>query len=260
MGTSILGIAGSLRRGSYNRRLLEAAAECAPAGLVVTIWEELASIPPFDADLEQAGGPESVRRFREQVGSAQGLLIATPEYNWSIPGVLKNAIDWLSRPAPEEVLIDKPVAVIGASSGKWGTRLAQAALRQVLTATEAAVLPRPALFVRDAERVFDSAGRLVHRPTREQLTAVLAAFFHWIDAGARPLTTFNNDPRPQEKRRTCRSIPPSIVVKVEPGSASGRKRPDTRVSPQGDRDAIHGVGQGDQGLRGRRSSGQEGPC
>jgi chromate reductase, NAD(P)H dehydrogenase (quinone) len=194
MGTSILGIAGSLRRGSYNRRLLQAAAECAPAGLVVTIWEELASIPPFDADLEQAtaGWPESVRRFREQVGSAQGLLIATPEYNWSIPGVLKNAIDWLSRPAPVEVLIDKPVAVIGASSGKWGTRLAQAALRQVLTATEAAVLPRPALFVRDAERVFDSTGRLVDRPTREQLTAVLAAFFHWIDlgAGAKPLTTF----------------------------------------------------------------------
>jgi len=182
----VLGIPGSLRRGSYNRRLLEAAAECAPARLVVSIWEELASIPPFDADLEEAsaGGPDSVRRFREQVGSAQGLLIATPEYNWSIPGVLKNAIDWLSRPAPEEVLTDKPVAVIGASSGKWGTRLAQAALRQVLTATEAAVLPRPALFVREAERLFDPAGRLVDQPTREQLTAVLTAFSHWIDHGA----------------------------------------------------------------------------
>jgi chromate reductase len=183
----VLGVAGSLRRGSYNRRLLEAAAECAPARLVVSVWEDLASIPPFDADLEQAtgGGPDSVRRFREQVGSVQGLLIATPEYNWSVPGVLKNAIDWLSRPAPEEVLIDKPVAVIGASSGKWGTRLAQSALRQVLAATEAAVLPHPALFVREAETLFDPAGRLLDRPTREQLTAVLAAFLHWIDQVSR---------------------------------------------------------------------------
>jgi chromate reductase len=182
----VLGISGSLRRASYNRRLLEAAAECAPRGLAVSIWDDLGSIPSFDADLEvaTAGGPDSVRRFREQVRSAQGLLIATPEYNWSFPGVLKNAIDWLSRPAPEEVLVDKPVAVIGASSGKWGTRLAQAALRQVLTATEAAVLPRPALFVREAERLFDPAGRLADQPTLEQLTAVLAALSLWIDHGA----------------------------------------------------------------------------
>jgi chromate reductase len=140
-------------------------------------------------DLEQAtaGGPEMVRRFENIVRSAHGLLIATPEYNWSMPGVLKNAIDWLSRPAPDEVLVDKPVAVIGASSGKWGTRLAQAALRQVLTATEAAVLPRPALFVREAEQLFDPAGRLVDQPTREQLTALLAAFFQLINHSARTM-------------------------------------------------------------------------
>jgi len=179
----VLGIAGSLRQGSYNRRLLGAAAECAPARLRVSVYEELASIPRFDEDLEQAtsGGPESVRRLRDQVAAAHGLLIATPEYNWSIPGVLKNAIDWLSRPALGEVLIGKPVAVMGASSGQWGTRLAQAALRQVLTATEAAVLPQPAMFVRNAERLFDPVGRLVDQPTREQLEAQLSAFSLWIE-------------------------------------------------------------------------------
>lgn len=179
----VLGIAGSRRQGSYNRRLLGAAAECAPARLRVSVYAELASIPPFDEDLEQAtsGGPESVRRLRDQVAAAHGLLISTPEYNWSIPGVLKNAIDWLSRPALGEVLIGKPVAVMGASSGQWGTRLAQAALRQVLTATEAAVLPQPAMFVRNAERLFDPVGRLVDQPTREQLEAQLSAFSLWIE-------------------------------------------------------------------------------
>lgn len=198
----VLGIAGSLRHGSYNRRLLEAATACAPARLCVSVYQELAAIPPFDEDLERAtaGGPDSVRRLREQVASAHGVLFSTPEYNWSIPGVLKNAIDWLSRPAPEEVLSGKPVAVIGASSGQWGTRLAQAALRQVLAATEAEVLPRPAMFVRHAERLFDPAGRLVDRPTREQLEAVLGAFSRWIDRGAlrmAPVSRARRSPRPR---------------------------------------------------------------
>jgi len=181
--THVLGIAGSLRQGSYNRRLLHAAARCAPAGLELTVYDDLASIPPFDEDLETAseGGPASVRRLREHARSAQGLLIATPEYNWSIPGVLKNALDWLSRPAPDEVLAGKPVAVIGATGGSWGTRLAQAALRQVLTATEAAVLPAPALFIRDAGRLFPPGGELTDAPTIERLRAVLDAFAKWIE-------------------------------------------------------------------------------
>jgi chromate reductase len=180
---SVLGIAGSLRRGSYNRLLLEAAVECAPAGMRISIEDELASIPLFDEDLdnETGGGPGVVQRLRRRVHSADGLLIATPEYNNSIPGVLKNAIDWLSRPGPGEVLVGKPVAVIGASSGRWGTRLAQSALRQVLYATEALVLPKPALFVREAAGLFDGAAQLVDPPTREQLKAVLAAFVRWID-------------------------------------------------------------------------------
>jgi chromate reductase, NAD(P)H dehydrogenase (quinone) len=180
----VLAIAGSLRRGSYNRMLLEAAVDCAPPGTVIRIYEEMASIPLLDQDLELATGgrgPDSVRRFRRQVARADGLLIATPEYNHSIPGVLKNAIDWLSRPGPEEVLIGKPVAVVGASSGRWGTRLAQAALRQVLFATESLVMPKPALFVREAEGLFDEAGQLLDHPTRHGLETLLTAFATWID-------------------------------------------------------------------------------
>jgi chromate reductase len=179
---TILAIAGSLRRGSFNRLLLDAAARCAPAQLRVVPYDELLMIPLFNEDLEQedAEGPESVRRFRMAVAEADGLLIATPEYNWSVPGVLKNAIDWLSR-GPDEILAGKPVAIVGASSGSWGTRLAQAALRQVLTSTDSIVLPAPALFVRNAASVFDDAGRLTDPAVRKQLTALLGAFVEWIE-------------------------------------------------------------------------------
>jgi chromate reductase len=180
----VLGIAGSLRRGSFNRRLLEAAAECAPPRMRLSVYDALGTIPLFDEDLESAtgGGPEPVRRLRDEVAAADALLIATPEYNWSVPGVLKNAIDWLSRPSPDEVLAGKPVAVIGASGGRWGTRLAQSALRQILAATESAVLPAPALFVREAERLFHPSGVLKDGPTREALATLLARFADWINS------------------------------------------------------------------------------
>jgi chromate reductase len=182
----VLGIAGSLRRSSLNRRLLEAAAECAPPRIRLSVYDALGTIPLFDEDLESAtgGGPETVRHLRDEVAAADALLIATPEYNWSVPGVLKNAIDWLSRPSPDEVLAGKPVAVIGASGGRWGTRLAQGALRQILAATESAVLPAPALFVREAEGLFHASGILADGPTREALATVLARFADWIDSMA----------------------------------------------------------------------------
>jgi chromate reductase len=179
--STVLALAGSLRRDSYNRRLLEAAIELAPAELEVRIYGDLSSIPLFNEDLERAdGGLEAVQRLRSDVATADALLIATPEYNQSIPGVLKNAIDWLSRPAPIEVLEGKAVSVVGASVGPWGTRLAQSALRQVLHATGAYVVPGPALFLRDAARMFDATGRLVDGPTRERLEAVLAALAEWV--------------------------------------------------------------------------------
>ncbi|HEX7111755.1 MAG TPA: NAD(P)H-dependent oxidoreductase [Mizugakiibacter sp.] len=180
----VLALPGSLRRASYNRALLAAAAALAPAGMTIELADAPA-LPLFDEDLEQAtqGGPDAVRQLRARVAAADGLLIATPEYNQSLPGVLKNAIDWLSRPWPDEVLAGKPVAVIGASSGRWGTRLAQAALRQVLYATEARVLPAPNLYVREAEHLFDAGGRLQDAATFESLAAVLSAFARWIALG-----------------------------------------------------------------------------
>jgi len=179
----VLAIAGSVRTGSYNRLLLKAAAACAPTGMVVEIYGELGAIPIFDEDLERStsGGPDAVRRLRLLVRAADGLLISTPEYNHSMPGVLKNAIDWLSRPGPDEVLIGKPVAVMGASGGRWGTRLAQSTLRQVLAATEAVAMPAPMLFIGEAGGRFDEEGALVHASTRDQLTRLLAAFAEWID-------------------------------------------------------------------------------
>lgn len=177
----MLAIPGSLRAGSYNRALLAAAVGEAPENLTVELYQDLSTIPLFDEDVEHAtpGGPEAVRLLRSRIASADGVLIATPEYNQSLPGVLKNAIDWLSRPAPEEVLAGKPVAVIGATSGPWGTRLAQSQLRHALYATESLVMPSPTLFVRDAEKVV-ADGRLIHERTREQLRRVLTAFARWI--------------------------------------------------------------------------------
>ena len=179
---SVLAIAGSLRQRSYNRLLLGAAVRGAPVGLTIRVYEELAAIPLFNEDLEHPP-LESVRELRRLIRESDGVLFATPEYNQSMPGVLKNAIDWLSRP-PDEVLSGKPVAVIGASAGRWGTRLAQSALRQVLYATESRLLPAPSLFLSNADRLFDADGTLVDRNTQEQLRAVLTAFAAWIGLAA----------------------------------------------------------------------------
>jgi chromate reductase len=135
----ILGISGSLRRGSHNRRLLRAAAEALPPAIDFEEWEGLAGVPAFDED-EESSPPEAVRAFLDAIDGADALLIATPEYNASIPGALKNALDWASRPFPDNVLRDKPSAVIGASTGLFGAVWAQAELRKVLKASGAHVL------------------------------------------------------------------------------------------------------------------------
>ncbi len=135
----ILGIAGSLRRGSHNRRLLRAAAHTLPSGVELVEWDGLADIPAFDEDLETSP-PAVVQAFLDEIESADGVLIATPEYNASVPGALKNALDWASRPFPDNVLKAKPMAVVGASTGLFGAVWAQAEVRKALKASGAHVL------------------------------------------------------------------------------------------------------------------------
>ncbi|QRP62785.1 NAD(P)H-dependent oxidoreductase [Rhodanobacter sp. FDAARGOS 1247] len=187
----VLCLAGSLRRQSWNRRLLHAAALQAPASLQLDVHDALAAVPLFDEDLEShdPAGPAGVQALRAAVAAADGLVIATPEYNQAIPGVLKNALDWLSRESPiGEVLAGKPVAVLGASSGPWGTRLAQASLRQVLHTCGALVMPAPSLFVARAAERFDAQGWLTDTATLQSLQSFLLAFDAWMERVAPPAT------------------------------------------------------------------------
>src|SRR5690348_15583074 len=154
----ILGISGSLRRGSHNRRLLRAAGDALPPGAVLVEWEGLAGLPAFDEDLE-ASPPEPVQELFDAIEDADALLIATPEYNASLPGGLKNALDWASRPFPDNVLRDKPSAVIGASTGLFGAVWAQAEVRKVLKASGAHVLESE-LPVGMADSAFEPDGTL----------------------------------------------------------------------------------------------------
>lgn len=156
---NILGLPGSLRSGSYNRRLLELAQSVAPPEIRISIYGDMASIPLFNEDLEgkSHAPPEPVARLRSAVEYSDAVLIATPEYNQSMPGVLKNAVDWLSRPAPSSAFAGKPVALCGITTGEWGTRLSQAALRQTLFATGAQLVPLH-LYLRKAETLFRSGG------------------------------------------------------------------------------------------------------
>jgi chromate reductase, NAD(P)H dehydrogenase (quinone) len=179
----ILCLAGSLRRASWNRCLVQAAASLAPVGTSADIYDALATVPLFDEDLERAepDGPAGVRALRAAIAAADGLLIATPEYNHALPGVLKNALDWLSRESPQgEVLAERPVAVLGASSGPWGTRLAQASLRQVLHTCGALVMPSPTLFMAHAAQHFDAQGVLADAAARASLQRLMGAFAGWI--------------------------------------------------------------------------------
>jgi chromate reductase, NAD(P)H dehydrogenase (quinone) len=155
----ILGISGSLRRGSHNRRLLRAAGDALPPGVDLVEWEGLAGLPAFDEDLESTP-PPPVRDFLDLIEETDGILIATPEYNASLPGSLKNALDWASRPFPDNVLRDKPAAVIGASTGLFGAVWAQAEVRKVLKASGAHVLESE-LPVGMADAAFDDDGGLV---------------------------------------------------------------------------------------------------
>jgi chromate reductase, NAD(P)H dehydrogenase (quinone) len=168
----ILGISGSLRRSSWNRSLLENARELLPADAELEVWNGLKEIPPYDEDDDIDPAPAPVAGLREAIAGADALLIATPEYNSSIPGVLKNAIDWASRPLATNVLRNKPVAVVGASPGAFGAVWSQGELRKVLAATGARVVEGEVAVGHAAER-FDSERRLVDEDLREQLGEVV---------------------------------------------------------------------------------------
>jgi chromate reductase, NAD(P)H dehydrogenase (quinone) len=169
--TRVLAIAGSLRGGSTNRLLLRAAAEAAPIGAVVEVWDGIAALPAFDEDAE-APVLLPVADLLRAIGAADALLIATPEYNGSVPGALKNAIDWASRPAGASALKGKPVAVVGASPSPFGAMWAQAELRKVLGIAGAAVL-ESGVSLGKAAQSFDDAGRLVDDGVRSELRSLM---------------------------------------------------------------------------------------
>jgi chromate reductase len=169
----VLGIPGSLRSGSYNRALLRAARDLAPAGMEIVDFD-LRELPFYDGDVEAAGDPEPVTAFKEAIRSADAVLIATPEYNRGIPGALKNAIDWASRPPLGSPLTGKPVAIMGASTGLGGTARAQEQLRTALEFSRADVLAQPEVLVPEAYLSFDDDGRLTDARVRSGIAELLA--------------------------------------------------------------------------------------
>jgi chromate reductase, NAD(P)H dehydrogenase (quinone) len=182
----LLGISGSLRSGSLNSALLRTAAERLPAGVELVWFERLAEVPPFDEDLE-AGSPASVEALREAILSADGVLIATPEYNHSLPGQLKNALDWVSRPAGQSALDGRPAAVIGASKSMFGGVWAQAELRKVLSAMGGRVVEEE-LPVGHAQELLSEDGRLALRPEQAaRLEAILAELVAAVEALREPV-------------------------------------------------------------------------
>jgi chromate reductase, NAD(P)H dehydrogenase (quinone) len=170
----VLAVSGSLRAGSYNTLLLRAAAEAAPAGVEIELWDGIGDLPLYDQDLDVGEVPEAVRRLRADWAAADAILFATPEYNQSVPGQLKNALDWASRPFATNTLRNKPVAVVGASKGAFGAVWAQAELRKVLAATGARVVDAD-VAVGHAHERFGPDGRLADESLREQLTEVVEA-------------------------------------------------------------------------------------
>ncbi|MFN2564974.1 MAG: NADPH-dependent FMN reductase [Gemmatimonadaceae bacterium] len=175
----VAAFAGSLRRGSFNRALIGSARELAPEGMTI-VPIEIGALPFYNADIEAEGDPPSVVTFKAALREADGVLIATPEYNDGIPAVLTNAIDWGSRLPGRSPLAGKPIAVVGASPSQVGTARAQLHLRQLLGHVQARTLPPPELLVAAAHQRFDAALRLTHEETRRRLAMMLERFALWI--------------------------------------------------------------------------------
>ena len=210
--TTIIGLCGSLRRGSFNRMLLDAAVQAAPPGTSIEP-ESIRDIPLYDGDVEEEQGvPLPVQRLKDRIATADGLLLVTPEYNYSLPGVLKNAIDWLSRPPADipRVFDGRPVAIIGASTGPGGTALSQAAWLPVVR--KLGMLPwfGGGLLISEAFMVFDSDGRVADEPTRQRIQRFVEGF-----------ATFANVQQRQIDRRLPAALSPRFVALPPDVMASG---------------------------------------
>lgn len=173
----VLGISGSLRRASFNTAALRAAVGMAPAGMTIETFD-IAPIPVYNEDVKEQGFPEPVQQLREKIRAADALLLVTPEYNYSVPGVLKNAIDWASRP-PEQPFNDKPIAIMGASAGALGSARAQYHLRQCFIFLNAPVLARPEVMIGQAGQKFDGSGKLTDETTAKFIGDLLTALADW---------------------------------------------------------------------------------
>lgn len=173
----ILGIPGSLRQGSYNLSALRAAQQLAPPDIDLEIFD-LHGIPPFSED-DEKNPPPRVTEFKQKIREADAVLFATPEYNYSIPGVLKNAIDWASRPYGDSAWNGKPVALMGASIGVLGSARAQYHLRQVFVFLNVHAMNQPELLIANASQKFDAQGNLTDAKTKEMIVRVLNALVEW---------------------------------------------------------------------------------
>ncbi|HEY5900618.1 MAG TPA: NADPH-dependent FMN reductase [Burkholderiales bacterium] len=174
----ILGISGSLRKASYNTAALKACAGLMPAGMTMT-YARIDDLPLFNQDVFDAGLPEPVKRFRAEVAAADGVLIASPEYNFSVTAALKNAIDWASRP-PNQSWQDKPIALFSVSGGPLGGARVQYDLRRILGQLWGHVLPRPEVFIGSAQSKFDAQGRITDEATKKFLTDLMTGFRDWV--------------------------------------------------------------------------------
>jgi len=174
---TILGIAGSLRKDSYNRAALRAAQQLVPAGAQIEIFD-LAGIPPYNQD-EEEHPPERVVLFKNRIRAADAILFVTPEYNYSVPGVLKNAIDWASRPYGDSAWNGKPVAVMGASPGMIGTARAQYHLRQSFVFLNMCPVNQPEVMIANAAQKFDAQGNLIDEKTKEFIGRLLQSLIAW---------------------------------------------------------------------------------
>jgi chromate reductase, NAD(P)H dehydrogenase (quinone) len=174
----VLGFAGSLRRASFNRALLSAAQAQAPDGMAIEAFD-LAVLPLYNGDVEAEGDPDGVAAFKQAIRDADAVLMVTPEYNHGVPGVMKNAVDWASRPPQSAPLAHKPVGIIGASPGMTGSARGQSQLRQAFEFTNSYCMPQPELLVFRAHEKFDADGRLIDETTAAYLRRYLEAFGEW---------------------------------------------------------------------------------